>query len=113
MTQEANIRIELSPLQKQYYDLKAKYPSAILLFRTGDFYTMYEEDAVVCSKTLGITLSLREGRKEAAFPHHALDMYLPKLVRAGYRLAICDQLESPKKVVRKSFIEELFETKKK
>jgi len=96
MAHESNIRIELSPLQKQYYDLKAKHPDAIFLFRTGDFYVTYEEDAAVCAKILGITLSVREGRKEAAFPHHALDTYLPKLIRAGKRIAICDQLEDPK-----------------
>ena len=94
---ESNIRIEMSPMMKQYYDFKAKHPDAILLARTGDFYTVYEEDAKVCAKELGITLSMKNGMKEAAFPHHALDMYLPKLVRAGHRIAICDQLDAPKK----------------
>ena len=94
----------LTPMMKQFYDLKAKYPDALLLFRCGDFYETYEEDALEASEILGITLTRRNNGKEpskqatamAGFPHHALDTYLPKLVRAGKRVAICDQLEDPK-----------------
>ncbi|MEG1579787.1 MAG: DNA mismatch repair protein MutS [Bacteroidaceae bacterium] len=93
---------ELTPMMKQFYDLKAKHPDALLLFRCGDFYETYSQDAVVASRVLGITLTRRHntGKKPsiemAGFPHHALDTYLPKLVRAGHRVAICDQLEDPK-----------------
>ncbi len=90
-------------MMKQFYDLKAKHPDALLLFRCGDFYETYAEDAVIASEILGITLTRRNNGKEnmpstemAGFPHHALDTYLPKLVRAGKRVAICDQLEDPK-----------------
>lgn len=92
-------------MMKQFYDLKAKHPDALLLFRCGDFYETYAEDALVAANILGITLTRRNnGGKEsdkpstemAGFPHHALDTYLPKLVRAGMRVAICDQLEDPK-----------------
>ena len=93
----------LTPMMKQFYDLKAKHPDAVLLFRCGDFYETYGEDAVVSSEILGITLTRRNNGKEtmpntemAGFPYHALDTYLPKLVRAGKRVAICDQLEDPK-----------------
>ena len=93
----------LTPMMKQFYDLKAKHPDAVLLFRCGDFYETYGEDAVVASEILGITLTRRNNGKEnmpntemAGFPYHALDTYLPKLVRAGKRVAICDQLEDPK-----------------
>ncbi|MBQ2518954.1 MAG: DNA mismatch repair protein MutS [Bacteroidaceae bacterium] len=93
----------LTPMMKQFYDLKAKHPDALLLFRCGDFYETYAEDAVIASEILGITLTRRNNGKEnmpstemAGFPHHALDTYLPKLVRAGKRVAICDQLEDPK-----------------
>ena len=95
---------ELTPMMKQFFDLKAKHPDAILLFRCGDFYETYCEDAVTASRVLGITLTRRSnggsGTKAAAemagFPYHALDTYLPKLIRAGMRVAICDQLEDPK-----------------
>ena len=93
----------LTPMMKQFYDLKAKHPDALLLFRCGDFYETYAQDAVEASAILGITLTRRNNGKDnmpstemAGFPHHALDTYLPKLVRAGRRVAICDQLEDPK-----------------
>ncbi|MBP5365321.1 MAG: DNA mismatch repair protein MutS [Bacteroidales bacterium] len=90
-----------TPLMKQYYSIKAKHPDAILLFRVGDFYETYSSDAVVASEILGITLTKRNGNMAdslelAGFPYHALDNYLPKLVRAGKRVAVCDQLEDPK-----------------
>ena len=89
---------------KQFFDFKAKYPDALLLFRCGDFYETYADDAVVAADILGITLTRRgTGGSErqtntamAGFPYHALDTYLPKLIRAGKRVAICDQLEDPK-----------------
>ena len=81
--------------KKQFDELKAKNPDAVLLFRVGDFYETYEEDAVTVSDVLGITLTKRGGTRMAGFPHHALDTYLPKLVRAGQRVAICDQLSEP------------------
>ena len=94
----------VSPIVKQYLDLKKKHPDAILLFRCGDFYETYKDDAVKASNILGITLTKSNGRKDdegkplamAGFPYHALDTYLPKLIRAGERVAICDQLEAPK-----------------
>lgn len=87
---------------KQYHSIKAQYPGAILLFRVGDFYETFDEDAVKASKVLGIVLTKRSNGAAsemnlAGFPHHSLDTYLPKLVKAGYRVAICDQLEDPKK----------------
>ena len=90
-----------TPLMKQYNQFKAQYPDAILLFRVGDFYETFGEDAVKTSQILGIVLTKRSNgaaadQDLAGFPHHALDTYLPKLVRAGYRVAICDQLEDPK-----------------
>lgn len=90
-----------TPLMKQYYGIKAKYPDAILLFRVGDFYETFGEDAVKTSSILGIVLTRRANGAAAyielaGFPHHSLDSYLPRLVRAGYRVAICDQLEDPK-----------------
>jgi DNA mismatch repair protein MutS len=92
-----------TPLMKQHRDIKAKYPDAILLFRVGDFYETFGEDAHVSSRVLGITLTKRSNGAAssvelAGFPHHALDTYLHKLVKAGYRVAICDQLEDPKTV---------------
>lgn len=92
-----------TPLMKQYYAIKAKYPGALLLFRVGDFYETFEEDAVQASRILEITLTKRGNGTAsevalAGFPHHALDAYLPRLVRAGLRVAICDQLEDPKTV---------------
>ncbi|MGI6718601.1 MAG: DNA mismatch repair protein MutS [Bacteroidales bacterium] len=90
-----------TPLMKQYNAVKAKYPDAILLFRVGDFYETFCEDAIIASNVLGITLTKRANGAAssvdlAGFPHHALDVYLPKLVKAGYKTAICDQLEDPK-----------------
>ncbi len=93
----------LTPMMKQFFSLKAKHPDALMLFRCGDFYETYCDDAIEASKILGITLTRRNnggnhGSAEmAGFPHHALDTYLPKLIRAGKRVAICDQLEDPKK----------------
>src|SRR5574344_585796 len=93
----------LTPMMKQFFSLKAKHPDALMLFRCGDFYETYCDDAVEASKILGITLTRRNNGGEtgsaamAGFPHHALDTYLPKLIRAGKRVAICDQLEDPKK----------------
>lgn len=90
-----------TPLMKQYFDVKKRYPDTILLFRVGDFYETYSSDAVIASKVLGITLTHRSNSSNgpmemAGVPHHAIDNYLPKLVRAGYRVAVCDQLEDPK-----------------
>lgn len=90
-----------TPLQKQYNTIKAKYPGALLMFRVGDFYETFGQDAIVASKVLGIVLTKRGNGSAsetalAGFPHHSLDTYLPKLVRAGHRVAICDQLEDPK-----------------
>ena len=105
---------EVTPMMKQFFDLKAKHPDAILLFRCGDFYETYAQDAVEAADILGITLTKRNNGKEnestamAGFPHHALDTYLPKLVRAGRRVAICDQLEDPKltkKLVKRGITE--------
>ena len=97
------IEVKETPLMKQYNTIKAKYPDAILLFRVGDFYETFGEDAIKASKILGIVLTKRANGSAshielAGFPHHAVDTYLPKLVRAGYRVAICDQLEDPKMV---------------
>ena len=92
----------LTPMMKQFFAMKSKHPDALLLFRCGDFYETYCDDAIEASKILGITLTRRNngassGAEMAGFPHHALDTYLPKLIRAGKRVAICDQLEDPKK----------------
>lgn len=91
-----------TPLMKQYAEMKTKHPDAVLLFRVGDFYETFSDDAIVCSEILGITLTRRYNGKDkavelAGFPHRALDTYLPRLVRAGKRVAICEQLEDPKK----------------
>ncbi len=106
---------ELTPMMQQFYDLKAKNPDAVMLFRCGDFYETYCEDAVVASEILGITLTRRNNGGKcgepidmAGFPYHALDTYLPKLIRAGKRVAICDQLEDPKltkKLVKRGITE--------
>ncbi len=87
-----------TPLMKQYYALKKQHPDAMLLFRVGDFYETFGEDAVKSSSILGITLTSRAGTELAGFPFHSIDIYLPKLVRAGQRVAICEQLEDPKTV---------------
>lgn len=105
---------ELTPMMRQFHDMKAANPDAILLFRCGDFYETYCEDAITASQILGITLTRRNQKgasattEMAGFPHHALDNYLPRLVRAGYRVAICDQLEDPKltkKLVKRGITE--------
>lgn len=104
----------LTPMMQQFFSLKAKHPDALMLFRCGDFYETYCEDAVAAAKILGITLTRRNNGgtsgtiEMAGFPHHALDTYLPKLVRAGRRVAICDQLEDPKltkKLVKRGITE--------
>ena len=92
-----------TPLMKQYVQMKAKHPDAVLLFRGGDFYETFSDDAIAASEILGITLTKRANGAAssvelAGFPHHALDAYLPKLVRAGKRVAICEQLEDPRTV---------------
>ncbi len=104
---------ELTPMMKQFHDLKAQHPDAILLFRCGDFYETYCADAVTAAQVLGITLTRRNNKGQAStemagFPHHALDTYLPRLIRAGFRVAICDQLEDPKlakKLVKRGITE--------
>lgn len=106
-------KIVETPLMKQYFEIKAKHPDAILLFRVGDFYELYGDDAVVGAEILGIVQTKRangvgQSVEMAGFPHHALDTYLPKLVRAGKRVAICDQLEDPKltkKLVKRGITE--------
>lgn len=98
---------------KQYFEMKKKHPDAVLLFRVGDFYETFSDDAVEASRILGITLTRRangaaQSVELAGFPHHALDTYLPKLVRAGKRVAICEQLEDPKmtkKLVKRGITE--------
>lgn len=105
--------VVLTPMMKQFFELKAKHPDAVMLFRCGDFYETYSEDAIVASEILGITLTKRangQGKsvEMAGFPFHALDTYLPKLIRAGKRVAICDQLEDPKltkKLVKRGITE--------
>ena len=102
-----------TPLMRQYYKIKARHPDAILLFRMGDFYETFEDDAITVSNTLGITLTKRSNGAAqdvplAGFPHHALDNHLPKLVQAGLRVAICEQLEDPKfarKIVKRDVVE--------
>lgn len=102
--------IALSPMLKQFYDLKAKHPDALLLFRCGDFYETYDKDARKAAEILAITLTRKTNAKNAegkplemaGFPHHALDVYLPKLIRAGQRVAICDQIEQPKETTQRS-----------
>lgn len=105
--------VQETPLMKQYFEIKSKYPGAILLFRVGDFYETFGEDAVKAAHILGIVLTKRANGSAshielAGFPHHSLDTYLPKLVRAGERVAICDQLEDPKltkKIVKRGVTE--------
>ena len=98
----------MSPILKHFFDLKKRHPDALLLFRAGDFYETYKEDAEKASEVLGITLTKNPKTKDdkgkplalAGFPYHALDTYLPKLIRAGLRVAICDQPVQPKQTVR-------------
>ena len=97
---------EDTPLIKQYFSIKAQHPEAILLYRVGDFYETYSDDAVTASKVLGIVLTRKANGEKgdtqmAGFPYHAMDSYLPKLVRAGYKVAVCDQLEDPALVKNK------------
>ena len=109
----------LSPMMKQFLDLKGKHPDALLLFRVGDFYETYQQDARKSSQILGITLTRSNSQKGpdgkavemAGFPHHALDTYLPKLIRAGQRVAICDQLESPRATTQRNSAENANEGK--
>lgn len=109
----AKKKVAETPMMKQFFEIKNKYPDAVLLFRVGDFYETFLEDAVTASEILGITLTKRangsaQSVELAGFPHHALDTYLPKLVRAGKRVAICDQLEDPKltkKIVKRGITE--------
>lgn len=109
----AGEKIAETPLMKQYFQVKAQYPEAVLLFRVGDFYETFADDALIASKVLGIVLTKRANGPQASvplagFPHHSLDTYLPKLVRAGYKVAVCDQLEDPKltkKIVKRGVTE--------
>ena len=100
-----------TPLMTQYHQVKAKYPDAVLLFRVGDFYETFGEDAIKAARALGITLTSRNNGgvdvELAGFPYHSMDLYLPRLVRAGYRVAICEQMEKPVpgKVVRRAVTE--------
>lgn len=96
-------------MMQQFNDLKAKHPDALILFRCGDFYETYEDDAKDASDILGITLTKQTstGIRMAGFPHHALDTYLPKLIRAGKRVAICDQLNEPKNTKKMDVVDEV------
>ena len=102
-----------TPLMKQYAHVKAKYPDTVLLFRMGDFFETFEDDAKITSRVLGITLTRRGNGAAgeiplAGFPHHALEAYLPKLLKAGYRVAVCEQMEDPrfaKGIVKREVIE--------
>ena len=106
---KANNKIgKVTPLMAQYFNLKSKHPDAILLFRVGDFYETFGDDAVTAADVLGIVLTSRNNGGSdiplAGFPYHSVDVYLPKLVRAGFRVAICEQLEKPskeKKIVKR------------
>ena len=106
-------KIAETPLMKQYFKVKAEHPEAVLLFRVGDFYETFADDALIASKVLGIVLTKRANGSAssvplAGFPHHSIDIYLPKLVRAGYKVAVCDQLEDPKltkKIVKRGVTE--------
>lgn len=100
---------KMSPMLKQYIDLKKKHPDAVQLFRCGDFYETYIQDARICANVLCITLTRSSKSKDpdgnplemAGFPYHALDKYLPMLIRAGHRVAICEEIEKPKKTIKK------------
>lgn len=119
--EKADEQKELQPIVKQFYDLKKKHPNALLLFRCGDFYETYMEDAAKAAKILGITLTTSTTMKDAqgkplvmaGFPYHALDTYLPKLIAAGHRIAICDQLEMPKQKLAHRGSDELTTTENK
>lgn len=105
--------IKLSPMLKQFYGLKAKHPDAVLLFRCGDFYETYCQDAETAAKVLGITLTRSSTEKDkdgkslamSGFHFYNLDTYLPRLIRAGHRVAICDQIEQPKKLEKRGSTE--------
>ena len=112
MSLDKNKETRVTPLMRQYNSIKAKYPDALLLFRVGDFYETFGSDAIKASEILSIILTRRANGSSrielAGFPHHSIDNYLPKLVRAGYRVAICDQLEDPKltkKIVKRGVTE--------
>ena len=112
MTTKSKKQKKETPLMGQYNSIKAKHPDALLLFRIGDFYETFGKDAITTSKILGIVLTARNNGDSkielAGFPHHSLDTYLPKLVRAGQRVAICEQLEDPKltkKIVKRGVTE--------
>lgn len=96
-------------IRKQYDDFKEKHPNALLLFRCGDFYEAYEDDAETIAGKLGIILTKngKDGSRLTGFPHHALDVYLPKLVRAGFKVAIIDQLESPKQTQKVARVQKI------
>ena len=102
-----------TPMMKQFFKVKAEHPEALLLFRCGDFYETYGDDALTASKVLGIVLTKRSNAAPdsvpmAGFPYHSLDVYLPRLVRAGHKVAVCDQLEDPKlakKIVKRGVTE--------
>ena len=102
-----------TPMMKQFFAMKAQHPEAVLLFRCGDFYETYGDDALIASKVLGIVLTKRSSATPGAipmagFPHHSLETYLSKLVRSGYKVAVCDQLEDPKltkKIVKRGITE--------
>lgn len=119
--EKADEQNELQPIVKQFYDIKKKHPNALLLFRCGDFYETYMEDAAKAAKILGITLTTSTTMKDAqgkplvmaGFPYHALDTYLPKLIAAGHRIAICDQLEMPKQKLAHRGSDELTTTENK
>jgi len=105
---------ETTPLMRQYYQIKSKYPDTVLLFRMGDFFEAFDDDAAIVSKICGIALTKRNNgaagsQPLAGFPHHQLDTYLPKLVKAGCRVAVCEQVEDPKKktgpIVKREVIE--------
>ncbi len=106
MSETKTKKIEDTPMLKQYFSIKAQHPEAVLLYRVGDFYETYSDDAVLVSKVLGLVLTRRsngdKGYTEmAGFPHHAVETYLQKLIRSGYKVAICDQLEDPALVKNK------------
>ena len=108
MAKNINTDPKDTPMLKQYLELKKKHPDAIILYRVGDFYETFCDDAKEAHDILGITLTARAGNPLAGFPYHALDTYLPRLVRAGKRVAICEQLEDPKltkKLVKRGITE--------
>lgn len=106
-TREERIAAAAVTAEKQYHELKAKHPDALLLFRCGDFYEAYKDDAEECAHILGLTLSKSDIHGLlTGFPHHSLDIYLPKLIRAGKRVAICDQIDTPKATAKRGETEQ-------